>query len=369
MDEAPAASRFSGRQWRALAIIAVALVIAALVGRAYYRSNPAPVPPSTPTPIAQLQVTPDTVEYKFVSPWVGWALDFLQGLPESAPGRFWIWKTSDGGQHWARQLTGEGGAAGFFGDSLQFFDKAHGFVFADGSPGQLFRTTNGGGRWESVKLPVASVGRIAFADARFGWLLSKGPNPSLYETRDAASNWKRLPDPPRDAIDLALRGPSEAYLGTVSGDGLHIYVSTDGGFSWQRRNLAIPGGGGGVALVRLPPDRGVIVRVDNQLWLTSLDFGASWWSAKLPNPGAEVGYWDALDWWAITGEILYKSSDAGQTWGRANGRPLIGQHSLVVMDAAHAWALWSTTTYTITGLVLTDDGGAHWTRALVPQPS
>lgn len=65
---------------------------------------------------------------------------------------------------------------------------------------------------------------------------------------------------------------------------------------------------------------------------------------------------------------LYKSPDAGQTWTQVTNQQADAQFAVVmrVLDPKTAWERIQFVDRT--GLAITNDGGLHWTRVLVPKP-
>lgn len=255
---------------------------------------------------------------------------------------------------------------------------------------QLHRTLDGGTNWSSVTLPEDQAAVIAFADSRHGWLLasgSAGPNlMHLYATNDAGESWDQLPDPPIESARVAFRSPSEGWLWTIGQGSSHVYVSTDGGQSWQTRDLQappdrLPEETVAVSNLRVLPGIGVladvILRQGQEIKMpprkvVSLDMGVSWryvlGPSESPVPGLEA-FEDSKHWWRIDGGILYKSFDSGTTWKSVatlqNGDLWV--YDAYTLDSRHAWA--QVRMGEATGLGMTNDGGLHWTPANVPQPA
>jgi photosystem II stability/assembly factor-like uncharacterized protein len=214
---------------------------------------------------------------------------------------------------------------------------------------------------------VPSTGRLwwsggAFSDWRHGWLLTSRDftvtSHTLYATGDGGNSWQHLPDPPVGSTGLTFRGSSEGWIGNIGLGQHYVYTSKDGGSSWQRRDLPVPPRWGlpsdtlVAATVRLLPEAGVLrylsVPGAPTHGFTSFDEGSSW-NYVPPRPiqilvASETfaeSFADALHWWAIDGGILYKSSDAGQTWTPftelfANAESW--HYEAHVIDSKHAWA-------------------------------
>jgi photosystem II stability/assembly factor-like uncharacterized protein len=322
--------------------------------------------------------------YSFVSPSLGWAV-VNPFNPSSSAGAFHVFRTVDGGRHWQQQLTGQSSSPGFTPVTVRFFDKSHGYMaFEPAFMGEkVYRTSDGGSDWTEVNAPALLAVVVEFTDAGQGWALAQDPaEPTtgqlfdLYATRDGGVTWERLPNPPPDAYYLAVRSPTEAWMGSIGLGPPHVYRSADAGRSWQLNDLPPPPGqrwdslGHGTTL-RLLPQSGVIATtgmgttgsvVETADVFTSIDSGASW--TFVPTPPGEVAYQDARHWWAIKDTVLFKSSDAGQSWKRITDTLPAWQIVPHILDSNHAWA--ELTVVGGFGLALTGDGGLHWTRQNVP---
>lgn len=385
--------RISRRGWRALGVGALALIVIAVAAFGYLRSTTSVTTKQTTElpSINPLLVSLDPVSYDFVTPSLGWAVENASA-PGSSAGQFLVFRTEDGAKHWQKQLTGRSSSPGFSGVgpccrspiTVHFFDKTHGYMDLDLAffDEHAYLTSDGGDEWNAVRLPATQGVVVTFSDARHGWALAPvNPPPGgeqlrLYATSDAGSTWHLLPDPPGDADYLAFSGPTEGWMGSGGPGPPHTYSSTDAGRSWQRHDLPPPPGqtwdarGFSGTAVRLLPQTGAVATTDSGLngvdLFTSFDIGSTWKYVP-PSPG-EVGYQDAFHWWAISGTVLYESSDAGQTWSLiTNSLPdwqFVG--SPLVLDSQHAWA--ELRVGGGFGLALSNDGGLHWTRANVPHP-
>ncbi len=385
------------RRWRAIALISLATIVSVAASVGYLHLTLRPTAKRASPGISPQELgTTDFVTYDFISPSVGWALDFpTTGFSPTSPitsplpivsqspggGRFVVFRTVDGARNWKKQLTGQTSFGGFSPNSMHFLDKAHGFIAISGPTDQLYRTTDGGAHWVQLPLPSLQIGAITFSDASNGWLSSfasaSSPVSRLFATHDAGDSWQRLPDSPIRAGGLAVRRTSEAWLGSFGPGPPRVYRSSDGGQSWQPRDIPYPPGlspdgayqwGASVSLL---PGVGVIASVTctcasiGSHDLTSFDSGTTWRFVP-PAPGV-VAYQDAFHWWAFTSTVLFKSLDSGQTWTQVTDKLPDLAFVPRVLDSKHAWA--QVTVVGGYGLVFTADGGLHWTRATVPHAS
>jgi photosystem II stability/assembly factor-like uncharacterized protein len=368
------------RRRRATALIALAALAIAGASLAFLRSAQSSTPQPAEESDSRLLVTSDFVTYSFTSPNEGWALNIS---PDTGPavGGLAVFRTVDRGRHWQEKLSH---LYGYWNASLQVVDQTHIFILLRGRPDLMLRTSDGGGDWDQVALPSPSVEVVAFTDINYGWLLSRWPRNNLYETRDAGSSWQFLADPPTDASQLHLRHTTEAWMTGSDPGPPHVYSSSDAGRSWQRHDLPpTPGGSWDsgsyfAPTLELLPRTGVvatIVPMDGapRYMATTFDGGASW--RPLQPPPSTVAYQDSLNWWAMSGSALFKSSDAGQTWTRVTDAvpDWLYVPELHILDPSHAWVSVSIPASLSapggSGLAFTDDGGLHWTRAQVPHAS
>ena len=391
----------SSRKLRAIALGAAAVFIFAVASVIYLHPTlprmqiGSAVPPAA-SPLSAGEV--DILDYFFIRPSVGWAIDVRSNAP-SLSADFWIFRTVDGAKHWTQQVRGK--TTSFAYSQLEFFDSSNGFV-ALGTPNELYGTVDGGSHWSRVSLPARQVWQITFADSRHGWLLDAiGPDAGnhVYATNDGGDTWLALPDPPRDAGALTVRSAAEVWMDGNGGDAPHVYVSVDGGQSWQLRRVPFDQGTEEVGTqvtvplcsfaVNLLPGAGVVAvggcgQGGFRGQFTSFDLGGTWTSIPWPPPDQtglqHMTFLDRYHWWTMTGGALWKTADGGWTWtyvGLQAGD--WGDYIPHALDAEHAWAqLYQTPNVGATpagsgqsarsGLAMTSDGGVHWVQVNVPHP-
>lgn len=368
------------RARRAVALIAAPLTVILVASLLYLHPKigvPAPQQVAKPSPTPPTLQGPYWAKYEFVTPTVGWAV--VVGLPEST--QFWIFKTSDGAQHWVNQYIGRREPNSPAGLQIRFFDRSRGFVIA--GPDAVLRTADGGNHWTKVVVPRYGNTSVVFSDPMHGWVrAAPGLRPgdaTIHSTADGGDTWTQLPRPP-PITDIVFRSPGEGWAGAADPVRPTVYSSSDGGASWSAHRVA-----GDVEPVKgrpwmatprvfLIPGRGVIAQVLDTPY-ASFDGGVTW-HILFPPPAAsyyEVAFEDASHWWAMQRDgALYKTADGGESWNRVSFHHLGGLAYVVgIIDSRHAWAhviVRSLQLGSDTGLALTADGGVHWTYANVPVP-
>ncbi|MDA8202588.1 MAG: hypothetical protein M0Z49_07495 [Chloroflexi bacterium] len=282
----------------------------------------------------------------------GWAVEWRT----SDTGPVTIERTTDFGRSWE---TATVPAASGTPRTIRFFDASHGLLAlgsGGGRSGSLWRSSDGGATWTEVAaIPAAVVGAISFSSETVGWgLAASDPNPptdrpttnELYVTRDGGASWQRsvLPAPPNGFAagtwqPLITAAPSAfsadgAVLAAWYGDGVHgetqLLVTRDAGLTWSV-GATLP------SLIPVPVDA----------------LSAGHWFAGIPH---ETG---------STLERLEVTDDGGRTWraiADPSGSPGI-YLSIDFLDAQHGWLLDNGNTPL--ALYATEDGAASW-RLLTP---
>lgn len=170
----------------------------------------------------------------------GW----MQARAEGGPARYFV--TSDSGISWVRCQVAE--SASLFGVDAFFIDARKGWMLAqqEGSPmEQVFKTGDGGCRWERVWTPTPEdkSGRYAaiqFADRRNGWISAVGYGP-LSGTSDGGKTWSaiRLPRARFYILAFFLSSPNVGWLYGYSAEtsARELYLTTTGGKEWARKDV------------------------------------------------------------------------------------------------------------------------------------
>src|SRR5437667_194000 len=320
-----------------LIVLAVAVIGATSI---YFLRPWQPAQPATAT--SQVKRPPvlrggDFARYQFMNLSLGWAVQITPGSGSSGP--YSVFRTVDGAKHWQRVLSGETTQIGTTSESLHFVDAQNGFVVA-GDPLAVYRSSDGGAHWARRELPMRDALMARFSDRSFGWLVA-GPTGvpkarlRLYGTADGGSTWKQLPDPPLDfEFTTEFRRPSEGWGGAAARDRAYVYLSTDAGVKWQRRDLPVTGDlpeVGFLTMVRLLPGNGVVAYVLAEAQgplhaYTSFDAGTTWsrvsWPES-PGDGGSFFFEDATHWWMFQqhGRAAHRQASRRVACHRLRPRP------------------------------------------------
>ncbi len=344
-----------------------------------------------------------TVAYiHMANPNVGWAIGGQAGAADH------VFRTKDGGETWQDVTPPETSPApgtqirgtGYFSDANSGW-----VVYApgEGEPApasvRIWSTRDAGVTWRYASLDTSAFQEtfvpsvMLFVDASHGWFLAhlgRGMNHdyvAVVATSDGGATWKVANDPNNDTsgmqsctkTGMAFADPQTGWL-SLDCNGVdpvpHLYLTADGGATWQRVDLAAPAGEsdlftadtcGMYSPLPLSASSGVFSMkcLDNATSKVEKDFlywtddsGKSWRTAAYP--GGEVLFFGQQG--LALGHTLSATSDGGQTWTKRLAVVWDGQFSF--LDADLGWAV--ATNQGAIALVKTTDGGSSWVQ-LSPQ--
>lgn len=131
-----------------------------------------------------------------------------------------VLESSDGGRSWGHRFSVYGG---FWG--LDVLDGSR--AWAVGVSNGLYRTSNGGVRWQRVGEPSSPLVRVAFTDALNGFGLTVAG--AVVRSHDGGSSWR--PSGFRRAEDAVCAG--SAGVAMVADDESGVWRTTNGGSTWR----------------------------------------------------------------------------------------------------------------------------------------
>lgn len=279
-----------------------------------------------------------------------------------------VWKTTDAGANWRNTSDGvfETGSIG----SIDFADSDPNIVYVGtGSDGirsniiigrGLYKSTDGGESWEFKGLRnTGQIGAVVVhpTNPQVVWVAALGspfgnnPERGIYQSVDGGDTWeqKLFVSEQTGGIDLELHptDPNTIYASMwraerkpwtiISGDDGSedgIYVSRDGGDTWEMKTSGLP--------------RHLIGKID---------------FAVTPADPSRVY---ALVETTPDQEGLYRSNDEGETWTMvSNYRPLMDRpfyYTNVDVDPVNPDRIY----VNCTGFYVSDDGGLTWERRSTP---
>jgi photosystem II stability/assembly factor-like uncharacterized protein len=180
-------------------------------------------------------------------------------------GSNFLWKTTNGGDTWARVSStdlGGGGRRGYLTKIAVARSDSKRILTGSGA-GRVFRSSDGGATFSQVSgLPTRYVSHVEFdrtnAMTFYVALINTGTDGRLFRTTDFGSTLTRidagLPQFPIHVIRVDPLDPKTLYVGTDVG----VYRSTDSGATWSQFGGGLPAVSVWDLVVR---DDGSIIRV------------------------------------------------------------------------------------------------------------
>ncbi|HEY6407441.1 MAG TPA: hypothetical protein VIY29_08235 [Ktedonobacteraceae bacterium] len=330
-----------GRSWqRHLSTLAAAVCAALLVGALILvlnlahqnRTGSSSQQPEVVTSLHMIDAT------------TGWALTANKVL-----------RTTDGGNHWMdvtplHTPLSRGSIADFQTASLAWIAIRQ----ANTATELIVRTTDGGQTWQQSMVQAPFVKQMTFIDAQHGWILSGKENAagvpaesvSVLRTTDGGQIWQSISSAlfadvtPPGQLPYGGQKSGIHFLNTTTGwvsgtvtlnDLAWLYVTHDGGSTWQHQTLPLP--------KDVPSAQ---LSIQSPLFFSALD-------GILP-----VGFTDLATGKGLA-TVIYATHDGGTTWQTTTAVP-IALVAVSFFDLQHGWMTDGTT------LFVTSNGGQHWTK-------
>jgi len=434
---------------RELALAALLLLFVTAVGITIVKlrtERPTPARQEALSYVPSVALTPGPIDLgsAFTEPFArmltseqGWAIG-----PTTSPSgaRDAILITDDGGSHW-RNVTPPGFApAGS--RTAYFLDASHAWVAATpqlgGSattrPITVYRTDDRARTWHSAGFSIPDAwgpGQLFFVDPLHGWLVAGINNgQEIYRTGDGGVRWELVSvshvriglSPMAQASDGSLplnlpkQGPDEpivqptchfstvafrdASAGWAAGtctdvNATYFFVTHDGGKSWQPQPLTYPEGYPGpcqcwvrntspvftssrdgwfqlnvstavTTCEAVPKGRACATNTTPKLAIlyTTNDGGKTWLPLTLPGPG-NVAFADSRHGWfagrtlGVASDELWATSDGGRTWTQMTATNFhLGELFFATASTGWSISLEPNTAHSI--VFRTTDGGRTW---------
>lgn len=263
--------------------------------------------------------------------------------------------TRDGGETWRAAKGLEG---------LQIFavsiDPNQPEIALAGSNEGLFRSIDGGQTWQHI--PGLPEGLLAYAlatDVR-GALYLGGDRPHVWRSVDRGVTWQALPPLPQGSAVLSVAAPADGQMLLAGTDGAGLWISRDGGQSWQAANGI---GDTFVAGIWLLDDAGraAFARTREGLF-RSLDAGATWRrvASQIEERIDALAYAPADGWvyLAISDGHVFRGRVAGDEWTPTGAG--LGRAGAVFTVQTVPGVDGSLIAGSQSGLYRSDDHGASW---------
>ncbi len=308
--------------------------------------------------------------------------------------------TTDGGLHWkdvspANLSTTLGNQGGGLRDGA-FFNASTAWVSlaAKDNTIQILRTVDGGQHWDTVTLPGnGEPDRAHFINAQNGWIeIDRGAaagseEVDIYQTTDGGQTWNMVSGTGHTGNSAAGSLPfggdktgisfKDTATGWATGteprtDFFWLYVTHDGGKTWQHQDLPLLPGISNAGITTTPPvffgNTGILpatVSTNNgqlEVLYVTHDGGATWESTTpLQANVSNVYVVDVNHAWANKGNTFYSTSDGGQHWTSSTSSIQNGVSSMNFISNTTGWAIGNSDTNEPL-LFKTTDGGQTWSK-------
>lgn len=229
----------------------------------------------------------------------------------------------------------------------------------------LYRTQNGGQSWQKAPIPDQIVGncQIAFLNTQNGWLLvGKGAATGseavdVLQSNDGGASWQiisatRYTGNRPTALPFGGEKSGISFVNATTGwvtgssatnKGVWLYVTHDGGASWQPQSIPLGDNTDNNQAATIPP----------------VFFNAT--QGILPVVFAGFTHQT----------IIYSTQDGGEHWNATTALPLMAlAQTTAFVDATHGWVADNTDDarsdqYLHSTVYRTSDGGQHWNASTV----
>ena len=295
-----------------------------------------------------------------------WGMAFKDGNVGIAGGGFsgganGMFKTTNGGTTWTRKYTGDCNTILHMGGTewLSIDRKV------------VIRSTNDGETWLPIgfcELGLAQMVKVGTSGRLAG--VSVYGAVSISDNNGASWTTTLLPIGNVGVGEWDIHF-ADSYSGIVTGQGGTIYLTHDGGLSWQRLTSGFAAGIKDLKMF----DANLGVAVADFGYILQTANGGGFWKLMKPAPLADTGTRGDLNCvsnfgrntWFAAGQsgVAYRSDDAGETWNSIGFPNLPGDleiHDIQFTSLLDGWAAGTNLSdlHRYEALYQTHDGGASW---------
>ena len=194
---------------------------------------------------------------------------------------------------------------------MEFTDSLNGYACAEAQeiniPSYLLRTTNGGKNWQITDSLYSNLLEIQFLNGHIGYVCGA----RMYKTTNSGTSWIQMNLPGEaGAIDMSVINEDTIWITDVEALTGGIFLTTNGGASWTRKYYA--GGSENPEKIYFVNSR--LGFASKTVLLRTSDGGDSW-----INYNPEIGFIDInfadtiLGYKSSNGKVL-KTTDGGINW-------------------------------------------------------
>ncbi|GAC1643644.1 MAG: hypothetical protein NVS4B12_08100 [Ktedonobacteraceae bacterium] len=268
----------------------------------------------------------------------------------------------------------------------------------DGASTQVLHSTDGGQSWQQATIQMPFVRQISFVDPQHGWLLAAvrplggAAEPvSVFRTADGGKTWTSIAEAlfadatPPGRLPYGGQKTGMRFLDSLTGwvtgtatlaNLALLYVTHDGGSTWQQQVLLTPPGVPSGRFTVLAPSffsttDGILpvifsdVATDSAIATTiyTTHNGGKTWQRTAPVSVALplLSFADMQYGWATDGIALYNTSDGGTHWRQLSSDASFKNiAALDFVSDTVGWAISSAASNS-SSLLKTVDGGRTWT--------
>jgi photosystem II stability/assembly factor-like uncharacterized protein len=271
----------------------------------------------------------------------------------SFPSSAGVYKSSDGGAHWAK--SSDGLTSQVFALAVDPTDGAS--LYACGSASAMFKSTNGAASWTRLDTGTSGLtcAALEVSPSAPSTILTATGGATLL-SRDGGASWSAVAGIPDTGASAVAFDPAsaETFLAALA---IHMLRTTDGGAT------SVVSESGLTAFVTRavavdPRDDAVVYAGGPGGFARSADHGRTWSLSTALQPAKIAVDANASTLYAITGTTVQRSIDGGITWSPfGDGLPAVAPFFLAA-DPRLSGTLYAI----VNGAVYKKVGDGAWTR-------